>query len=89
MFIASKYEEIYPPLLKDYVEVTDRTYTKKEILDMESKILISLDFNLTFPSSLRFLDRYSNIMNLDERSYMLCRYLLELSLVDYKFLEYS
>jgi len=28
LLIASKIEEIYPPRLKDFVEITDNTYTK-------------------------------------------------------------
>ena len=28
MFIATKYEEIYPPELRDFVYVTDKAYTK-------------------------------------------------------------
>jgi cyclin B len=28
LFVASKYEEIYPPELKDFVYITDRAYTK-------------------------------------------------------------
>jgi len=35
MFIASKYEEIYAPEVKDFAYVTDSAYTKQEILDME------------------------------------------------------
>ena len=35
MLIASKYEEIYPPLLKDFVYITDNQYTADQILDME------------------------------------------------------
>jgi cyclin B len=42
MFIASKYEEIYAPELKDFVYVCDKAYAKEEILDMESKILLSV-----------------------------------------------
>jgi len=36
MFIASKYEEIYPPELNDFVFICDNLYTKEQILDMES-----------------------------------------------------
>ena len=36
MFIASKYEEIYPPELNDFVFNCDNLYTKEQILDMES-----------------------------------------------------
>ncbi len=28
LFISCKYEEIYPPQTKDFVEITDNTYTK-------------------------------------------------------------
>ncbi len=61
MFIASKYEEIYAPEVKDFAYVTDSAYTKKEILAMEGQMLITLDYNVTTTSALRFLDRYSRI----------------------------
>lgn len=35
LLIASKYEEIYVPELKDFVFISDNAYTKEEILDME------------------------------------------------------
>ena len=46
MLIACKYEEIYPPIVKDFVYITDNAYTKEDILQMESKILQTLDFNI-------------------------------------------
>ena len=50
LFIASKFEEIYAPELKDFVYVCDNAYTKEEILgiifkllrEMESKILVTV-----------------------------------------------
>ena len=42
MLIASKYEEIYPPIVSDFVYITDNAYTKEEILAMEERILIAL-----------------------------------------------
>ena len=39
MLIACKYEEIYPPEVKDFVYITDNAYTKQEIMDMEYKML--------------------------------------------------
>ena len=39
MLIACKYEEIYPPIIKDFVYITDNAYTKEEILEMERKML--------------------------------------------------
>ena len=39
MLIAAKYEEIYAPEVKDFVYITDRAYTEKDILKMEIKVL--------------------------------------------------
>ena len=39
MLIACEYEEIYPPIMRDFVYITDNAYTKEEILEMERKIL--------------------------------------------------
>jgi len=89
MLIASKYEEIYPPEVKEFEYVTDRAYKKDEILDMEGKILGCLRFNLTTPSSLRFLERYSMVARLDEKMHNMAKYLLELALVEYKMIKYT
>jgi len=88
MLIACKYEEIYPPEVKDFVYVTDKAYTREEILEMEGQIISTLQFNMTTPSCYRFLERYSRLINMDQKSFNLCRYMLELSLVEYKMLRY-
>lgn len=54
--IACKYEEIYSPEVRDFVYITDSTYTKEEILACELDILITLQFKITYPSPLRFLE---------------------------------
>lgn len=89
MLIACKYEEIYPPEVKDFVYITDNAYNAQQVLQTENRILKSLNFNLTVPSSFRFLQRYSKVCELDEFSFNFARYVLELSLVDYKFLKYK
>lgn len=54
LFIASKFEELYPPEIRDFVYITDNTYTKEEILRMEKHILkvrtyfISIDLGQNF-----------------------------------------
>lgn len=45
--IIGKYEEIYPPVLKDYIAVCDNAYSKEEILGMEAKIIMKVNFDLT------------------------------------------
>jgi cyclin B len=82
MLIASKYEEIYPPFVKDFIYITDKAYTKEQIIEMETSILLSLNFDLTFPTTLRFLERYSHITDCDFKLISLARYMLELCLVE-------
>ena len=61
LHIAGKYEEIYPPELKNLLRATDNAVAKHEIIDMEFSILFALQFDVTFPSSLRFLERFARI----------------------------
>ena len=84
MLIACKYEEIYFPEIKDFIYMTDDTYSKDEVLQMEYEILKKLEFNITNPSSLRFLEIYNFYLKLDNKIYFLAKYFLELSLVNYK-----
>ena len=88
MLIACKYEEIYAPEVKDFIYVTDKSFTKDEIVKMEQKILCKLKFEITFPSSLRFLERYHKLYKGDELSMHAAQYILELSLLEYKMLKY-
>ena len=61
ILVASKYEEIYPPDLKDLLNVLENKFTKREVLDMEAMILSKLEFDLFAPSSYRFLQRFKRI----------------------------
>jgi hypothetical protein len=42
LLIATKYEEIYPPELKDLLNISENKFTKEEVLQMEFSILTSL-----------------------------------------------
>ena len=57
MLVASKYEEIWAPEVRDFVYISDRAYTRDQILNMEKIMLNSLRFNLTIPSIYNFLGR--------------------------------
>lgn len=58
MLIASKYEEIWAPEVRDFVYISDRAYTREQILGMEKLMLNTLKFNLTVPTPYNFLSRY-------------------------------
>lgn len=59
MFVASKYEEMYVPSIDDFVYMTDNTYSKSEIRQMEISILKTLNFSFGKPTPLHFLRRFS------------------------------
>ena len=61
LMIAAKYEEIYPPSVSNFSYITDNTYSKEQIIEIEIEILACLDFNITFPTSLRFLERFTKL----------------------------
>ena len=65
LFIAAKYEEIYPPSLGDFVYVCADTYSTSQILDLESIILNRLQFNLVYSSCLQLFGVYAEESNLN------------------------
>lgn len=92
MFIAAKYEEIYPPDVSEFVYITDDTYTKRQVLRMEHLVLKVLEFDLNVPTSFTFLNKMCEMDPLDqekkEKLKSLSAYLAELSMVDGEFLKH-
>ena len=82
MLIASKYEEIYAPEIRDFIYMTDKAYSKEQILETERKLLQSLDFTITAPSIYRFLERFSKLSSSDDLIFNFSRYIGELTLVE-------
>ncbi|GFP86784.1 cyclin-a3-2 [Phtheirospermum japonicum] len=89
MLIASKYEEISPPHVDDFCDITDSTYSKDEIVKMEADVLKSLKFEMGNPTVKTFLRRFTRIAQEDyevslslQLGFLGC-YLAELSLLDY------
>jgi hypothetical protein len=88
MLIATKYEEIYAPEVKDFVYIADNAYTSEQILSMEYNILKNLNFDVTTPSSMRFVDFLCKYCHSESTVRYLALYIVELSLVEYKLLKY-
>jgi G2/mitotic-specific cyclin-B, other len=89
MFIASKYEEIYAPEVRDFVYITDNAYSKSEIFAMEHQILSTLNFSVTCCTPYRFLERFYKVANGQPRMWNLARYLIELPLIEQRMLKYA
>lgn len=86
LFIAAKYEEVFSPLVKNYAYFTDGLYSEQEILDAEKYILKVLKFDLNYPNPMNFLRRISKADDYDVQLRTLGKYLLEISVVDYRFI---
>ncbi|KAL3464743.1 cyclin-like protein [Aspergillus heterothallicus] len=88
MFIASKYEEVLSPHVANFSHVADETFSDREILDAERHILATLEYNMSYPNPMNFLRRISKADNYDIQTRTLGKYLMEISLLDHRFLGY-
>ncbi|XP_049708994.1 cyclin-A1 isoform X2 [Elephas maximus indicus] len=82
ILLASKYEEIYPPEVDEFVYITDDTYTKRQLLRMEHLLLKVLAFDLTVPTTNQFLLQYLRRQEVCIRTENLAKYVAELSLLE-------
>ncbi|KAK1407737.1 hypothetical protein QVD17_39363 [Tagetes erecta] len=94
MMIASKYEEICAPQVEEFCYITDNTYFKDEVLQMESLVLNFLKFEMTAPTVRCFLRRFvraAHGVNEAPSMHLECMasYISELSLVEYNMLRYA
>ena len=76
LVLSTKYEEIYPPDIRDLMVVSENKFTKEQLLEMEKEILRELDYNITAPSSYRFLQRFSHLSPIfsDEEVFFFAQY---------------
>ncbi|KAG7943236.1 hypothetical protein I3843_15G028600 [Carya illinoinensis] len=94
MMIASKYEEICAPQVEEFCYITDNTYFKEEVLQMESAVLNFLKFEMTAPTTKCFLRRFVRAaQGINEVPSLqlecLANYIAELSLLEYNMLCYA
>lgn len=89
MLLASKYEEIWAPEVRDFVYISDKAYTREQIIEMEKEMLSALGFHLTVPTPFHFLSRFYKAAGADKETQLLSNFLVECALVDYGALKYS
>ncbi|XXG67660.1 hypothetical protein AAC387_Pa06g0952 [Persea americana] len=94
MLIAAKYEEICAPQVEEFCYITDNTYLRDEVLQMESSVLNYLKFEMTAPTVKCFLRRFVQVAQAGGETRLLhleflANYVAELSLLEYSFLCYA
>ncbi|KAG7654416.1 Cyclin C-terminal domain [Arabidopsis suecica] len=93
MLIASKYEEISAPRIEEFCFITDNTYTRDQVLEMENQVLKHFSFQIYTPTPKTFLRRFLRAAQASRLSpslevEFLASYLTELTLIDYHFLKF-
>jgi cyclin B len=88
LLIAAKYEEIYPPEIRDLEYITDKAYNKEDILGMETSICEALDYSMTVPTVHSFLCRYLKAAHADRMMVQMACYLAERSLQEHSMLHH-
>jgi G2/mitotic-specific cyclin-B, other len=89
LLISCKFEEIYPPEVKDCVYITDYAYTKEDVLRMEATVLKRLNFEICIPTGYHFLSRYLEVMNASDRTRILANFYAERNMQEYDMLRFK
>ncbi|KAG5519474.1 hypothetical protein PMAC_002101 [Pneumocystis sp. 'macacae'] len=88
LFIAAKYEEVMCPSIKNFIYMADGGYTNEEILKAEQYVLQVLGYDMSYPNPMNFLRRVSKADNYDIQTRTVAKYLIEISLLDHRFLPF-
>ena len=89
LMISCKHEEINVPKVEDFIYITDNAYTKEEVFKMENDVLSKLNFELLYPSPIKFYEYLSLHFNFNKKHHMLGKYLMETFLLDLKWMKYK
>lgn len=87
LLIASKFDEMHPPEVSDCVHITDNSYTKKEVLQMEYSIFETLDFQVCVPTGFHFITRFLHVAEADDITRHSALYYAERNLQETNFLD--
>ena len=88
LLLSCKHEEISLPKIEDFIYITDNTYTKKEVCDMENDVLDVLNFELLHPSPIKFYEYMALKFDFDKKKFLLGKYLMESFMVDLNYVKY-
>ncbi|KAL4279915.1 hypothetical protein GQ457_03G030980 [Hibiscus cannabinus] len=88
MLLACKYEEVSVPVIEDLILISDKAYTRKEVLDMEKLMVNTLQFNLSVPTPYVFMRRFLKAAQSNKKLELLSYFMVELCLVEYEMLKF-
>lgn len=89
MFIASKYEEIYPPEVFEFVRITDHAYRTEDVFAMEEDMLRALQYYVTAPTAYQFLTRFFQASgSTSQKTMCFALYVIDRALQEFRLIKY-
>ena len=90
MLVASKFEEIFAPSIEEFVYISDNTYSREQILEMERVLLQRLEYRLKGATVKTYMARFlfASGARRGGMETNLVKYLAEMTLPEYRFIKY-
>jgi len=88
MLLASKFEEIWAPEVKDFVYITDETYNRDQVLRMEQLMIKTLKFDICCVTPIQFVNRLLRAIQADQQTVDFAKFLLDLTLLEYNLVKF-
>ncbi|XP_041502093.1 G2/mitotic-specific cyclin-B3 [Microtus oregoni] len=85
--IAAKFEESYPPPLREFLYICEDPYEPRDMTSLEMKILKTLNFDINIPTAYHFLRRYTTCAHASMKTLTLSRFICEITLPEYEFIK--
>lgn len=83
--VACKFEEIYPPKIREFREMCVDIYRRQEFVALEAEVLETLGFALTAPTCFHFLSLFRACFSIQGPVAFLSEYILNGSLLSHKY----
>lgn len=83
LFISCKYNEIYTIEAEKYVEFCDGIYTVDQLFELESFVLLELNFNLQIPTIYQFVNKIMLEFKISGEHQTLIKSLADLFIFDF------
>jgi hypothetical protein len=89
LLVACKYEDRFVPSHKDLVTMADKAFSANELNKMEKHLLETLNFELSQPLPSHFLRRNARAAGIDAETYVLAKFLMEITELDLVLVTYK
>ncbi|CDP00885.1 unnamed protein product [Coffea canephora] len=88
MLLACKYEEVSVPVVEDLILISDRAYSRNDMLEIESLMINTLQFNLLVPTPYVFMRHFLKAAQSNKKLELLSFFIVKLCLFEYEMLRF-